>query len=1034
MKTRTITFLAIALLAGCVKEEVLSEETSLKTFDCFTVGMEDSGITKVYMEEGGVVKWNEWDQIQVFSDTQSPVTYYRRTDGKFYGDKISGHTFYAYYDVGFEYDQENPTVLKYNNLSGVCNSGTFYLPIVAVGADNNLTFRQTCGLLHFKVKSQCKVYGVELEGNENEIINCKGSIDLSQRNPVFMVDTDYAESWSRWINVAVSPGGSYDDGEWDFYLAVPEMTFEKGFTLKVFCEEAEGISRRINKTTSSSVPIERGWMTSFSLIDLDGEIENLEKTQREALTALYNALDGDHWTNNTNWLSDKPLNEWYGVWTDLGNVTELNLQGNELSGELPPEIGKLSSLHYLYLNYNSGLTGPIPSEIGNLTKAWYLGFSQCNLTGTIPKEMGRIKDLNTLNLCENKLEGEVPKELCELTGLHSINLGGNRLTGTLPEFPNSKELEYLILDGNKFTGQIPESYAQWPDCLFRLNFNYLSGDVPESFQKLKCWDYHWPFLICQLGEGFNFDSLDLKGPKFSVTATDGTVIDDSIYGRNEYTLLFEFDDYDFDYYNIVYELYCNYKKKGLEVIGYVGGLLTNEEVDELAAIFGFPWKNFRYDGASTVCSFIPFSWDDPVYMLNNRFPAVNVVDRNGDIVFTPYRQIGNSDIIMNEDNPVGLNGMCMNLVIDDLEHFITEKLGEPDPFNPIGPDAPYASTDYSSDGKVHILQTATRGNGIDIVLMGDAFSDRLISDGTYQQQMERAAEAFFLEEPYQSYKDCFNVYYVDVVSKNETYFGETSLNTWYGGGTAVGGDNGKVFEYAEKAVSEDSLNDALVIVLMNRDYYAGTCNMYAPQGGDYGSGRAIAYFPVHSDDDIFRQLVSHEAGGHGFGKLADEYEQYQLDPSGKTIPEDKVASYRSEEPYGFWKNVDFTPDPAAVKWSRFIADSRYEPENINVYEGACYYSFGVYRPTSNSIMRDNVGGFNAPSRQAIWYRINKLAFGADWSGNYEDFVTWDLAHRTPDTKSARPITYVEREFEPLAPPVMINKDWREAVREEKNKR
>ena len=64
--------------------------------------------------------------------------------------------------------------------------------------------------------------------------------------------------------------------------------------------------------------------------------------------------------------------------------------------------------------------------------------------------------------------------------------------------------------------------------------------------------------------------------------------------------------------------------------------------------------------------------------------------------------------------------------------------------------------------------------------MGDGYSDRLIADGTYASVMQRATEAFFSEEPYKSFRDCFNVYYVDVVSKNERYTAETALDTWYG--------------------------------------------------------------------------------------------------------------------------------------------------------------------------------------------------------------------------------------------------------------
>ena len=74
------------------------------------------------------------------------------------------------------------------------------------------------------------------------------------------------------------------------------------------------------------------------------------ETDREALVAFYNATDGPNWVNNENWLSDAPIGEWNGVTTDgSGRVIELSFFGNQLSGEIPPELGNLSNLAWLAL-------------------------------------------------------------------------------------------------------------------------------------------------------------------------------------------------------------------------------------------------------------------------------------------------------------------------------------------------------------------------------------------------------------------------------------------------------------------------------------------------------------------------------------------------------------------------------------------------------------------------------------------------------------------------------------------------------------
>ena len=164
-------------------------------------------------------------------------------------------------------------------------------------------------------------------------------------------------------------------------------------------------------------------------------------TDRDALITLYNATDGPNWENNTNWLTNKPLEEWHGVYINQGHggipldsegrVTFLYLSNNGLTGTIPPELGNLSALRDLQLG-NNGLTGPIPPELGNLSNLSFLLLSNNQLTGSIPPELGNLSSLQNLFLNNNQLTGSIPPELGNIPRLFQLNLAGNQLTGCIP--------------------------------------------------------------------------------------------------------------------------------------------------------------------------------------------------------------------------------------------------------------------------------------------------------------------------------------------------------------------------------------------------------------------------------------------------------------------------------------------------------------------------------------------------------------------------------------------------------------------------
>lgn len=327
----------------------------------------------------------------------------------------------------------------------------------------------------------------------------------------------------------------------------------------------------------------------------------------------------------------------------------------------------------------------------------------------------------------------------------------------------------------------------------------------------------------------------------------------------------------------------------------------------------------------------------------------------------------------------------------------------------------YTSSDYSQDGQVTRIHSATVGKGIDVVFVGDAFADK--DQDLFNKYVKLGKEAFFTEEPFRSTKDRFNIYRIGSVSKNGIITqegGDTKFSAQFEQGTYVGGDNNLVNSFVKASIPSVDLTKTIIFVI-NKAKYAGTCHMYS-------NNQAVCYVPLCRNENEYAQTLRHEGCGHGFGKLADEY---FYDSMGR-IPDDKVSELKKWKgfAYGFYENVDLTSDPNTILWSKFISDSRYSGK-VSVYEGGYTYPYGVYRPTDNSIMRYNTGGFNAPSREAIYKKIMKFSEGNAWTYDYETFVAFDAPARSAEavTRAAAQCAAVDKaNFIPLAPPVMVMVD------------
>lgn len=303
------------------------------------------------------------------------------------------------------------------------------------------------------------------------------------------------------------------------------------------------------------------------------------------------------------------------------------------------------------------------------------------------------------------------------------------------------------------------------------------------------------------------------------------------------------------------------------------------------------------------------------------------------------------------------------------------------------------SVDFSEDGKIDTLQQHAKGEGIPIVLMGDGFVDQELADGTYRRVMEKAMENLFTEEPVKSLREYFDVFMINAVSENND-FGmgyKTAFSCKLAGGnsTVIKGDDVSVQVYVGKVLKEEKKRNSLAVVVLNTSVYAGTTYFGYQDGNGKFIEFAIAYCPVIEtlESEHFRQVLVHEAIGHGFGKLEDEY----VYPDKGNVTTLEMQRIRTMQANGWAQNVDFTASKDTVLWASFLTDSRYQNEHLGVYEGACTYPKGAYRPSEDSMMNSNTCAFNAPSRKSLYEKVMKIGMDTE-QVLYEDFVTFDKAH------------------------------------------
>lgn len=676
--------------------------------------------------------------------------------------------------------------------------------------------------------------------------------------------------------------------------------------------------------------------------------------ERTALRALYASSGGDGWFRNTNWCGDSPLGSWYGVTTDSdGHVVELRLPDNNLCGCLPHEISLLTHLRVLDLSRNSlesDLVYELPLEY----------------TEVLRSDFDPLTSLEELDLSHNRFYTS-SHHLPSFTGMNSlrrVDLSFNDMQCLItspswqPLFENGRYVD-LIFHHNRMLGEVEDFLQNHPE------WGRLGLQMLRQWNRNGTLEYDRPIVVP------DFTFTDLR------TGAQGRMRD--VYSSNKLTMLLSWDPTDEGSCRFTERSVSSYRTlyggQGFAVVAMIPegdeyrraaeAYLSTHDVD-------WPVVSDYADGKGRRIDFP-----------REPYPSYLLFDGEGRFLEEVYTGIPCSGNIYS-DEPKELD-----LVEREFQYanYMNEYCQR------VFGDCTYESRDYSMDRQSEVLQRATRGKGIDLVLMGDAFTDIDIETGFYKEVMELAMKSLFASEPMKSYRDYFTVHMVYAVSKkrqlSETR-SDCALRTTATGKYGAEGYTNAPYQYASR-LGLVSKNRFISIIVngsgVGLTYLEQPSETYAYTGFPPGGG---VRFPG---------VVQHESVGHGLGLLGDEYVQEE---NPDMIPESEKERLRACHDWGIYWNVSETNDPAAVAWSHLIGHPRYP--RVGMYEGGYYHNRGVWHSEPGGIMvRSNSGYFSTFCRELIVRRIMELS-GEEYT--FEKFLERDVP---PASQSSLRAPCVEQE-------------------------
>lgn len=314
-------------------------------------------------------------------------------------------------------------------------------------------------------------------------------------------------------------------------------------------------------------------------------------------------------------------------------------------------------------------------------------------------------------------------------------------------------------------------------------------------------------------------------------------------------------------------------------------------------------------------------------------------------------------------------------------------------------------------GKYIVLNKAKVGQGIDVVVMGEGFTQKdLEGGGRWKEACEIFTTTFFAYEPLKSYRDHFNVYAVAVPSqqdlwnlteKLETDFATYDPNKWPGFAPKIADIYQYAYENTPVKQDKGTLKDLLVAFMINTNNsnFGGIC-----QGNHIDQrptwGMAMASIPVFIQAELWG-VFGHELIGHGFGALHENYINQSYKDEEFTFNELFPKKwYQDHQRRGVELDTEFSNNPNEFINRNWAELYKMNYRNVDIIEGARLYGKGVWRSSQDNAM--NAMGdmelykyFSPVQREILLSRIYKYSGRGD-EYSLSTFIDYDVVNEAHD--------------------------------------